>query len=231
MSDTPFTLSKEISGLALFFDAALGQWQMLDRLGAPQNITAYSPGNEWVEITTNTFLAEEVLDVAGLSSDERTLFFASQLLQQNAAYLSNGIAIVPTGGAEVVDVVVVSDVPLADALGVGGALPNSMNAGFNNSADNFSNTKFGRGVTYVQSTSAPNTMTPSDSWNFGSGDPTASDKLYLYRWIVISANAPVNSDLISVPAVRYVTSGISSQEPGNVYINRLRLSYEQQTRA
>jgi hypothetical protein len=73
-------------------------------------------------------------------------------------------------------------------------------------------------------------MIESDQWNFGSGEPTASGDLYLYRWVTITSNAGIalNNNVITVPDMRYVATGIAAKEPDLVHINRLRLAYEAQ---
>lgn len=217
MSDRPFRITKVLDG---------GNWQW-DALGNKWDI---HPGelavsNNWEVLNTKLFLSRESLDVAGLSVEDRTLFFGTQNLQKSMAY-SSTITVSPAGGATVIDIVVVSDVPLGDA---DGTTPFSLMAGFNLSPDNYENTKLGAGAVYVQSTNAPLTLLQSDSWNFGSGDPTATDKLYLYRWVSIESGFGIAAagNLVSVPDIRYSATGMTTQEPDLVYINRLRLSYEQ----
>ena len=218
MTDRPFRITKVIDG---------AQW-VWDQVGLKWDINPtyqFGTGNNWDVLGAGLFLSRETLDVAGLSTEDRTLFFGNQKLQRSLAYTTS-VTASPAGGGSVLDIVVVSDVPLGDAAD---ATPFSLMAGFNMSPDNYENTKLGVGAVYVQSTNAPLTMIQSDSYDFGSGDPTASDRLYLYRWVSIISGATIAGagDLLSVPDIRYSASGISTQEPDLVYINRLRLSYEQ----
>jgi len=218
MSDKPFRITKVLDGAQWVWDVPGNKWDIdpTYELGS---------GNNWEVLGASLFLSRETLDIAGLSVEERTLFFGTQTLQKSIAYTTS-ITASPAGGGSLSDTIVVSDVPLGDA---DGATPLSILAGFNMSPDNYENTILGNGTVYVQSTNAPLTMMQSDAWNFGSGDPTATNQLYLYRWVnIISGFGVANAgNLISVPDVRYVATGMSTQEPDLVYINRLRLSYEQ----
>jgi len=218
MTDRPFRITKVLDGAQWIWDQVGLKWDI-------DPTYEFGSGNNWDVISANLFLSREILDVAGLSTEDRTLFFGNQTLQKSLPYTTT-VTASPAGGGSVLDIVIVSDVPLGDAED---ATPLSLMAGFNMSPDNYENTKLGNGVVYVQSTNAPLTMVQSDAYNFGSGDPTASDRLYLYRWVSIISGATIAGpgDLLSVPDIRYLASGISTQEPDLVYINRLRLSYEQ----
>ena len=162
---------------------------------------------------------------------ELTLFFGSQGLQRSSTYFTS-ITPLPVGGGRVSDIFIVSDVPLQDVGALGTpSLATSTQAGFNASPDDALNTKFARGSVMVQSTNTPGVMIESDTWNFGSNDPTASDSLYLYRWVgLVTSGIPQNNDTITIPDLRYIATGITTKEPDLIHINRLRLSYEQQQR-
>jgi len=217
----PFEIKKSIDGAHFIYDQASNTWAV-----NPDSVL-YTGAN-WQALSASTFLSQETLDISGLSMQELTLFFGSQGLQRSFLY-STTILTTPTGGGGCVDTFIVSDVPLGDATG---ATPFSEFAGFNVSPDDYINTKFAHGRVMVQSTNAPLTMIESDQWSFGSGEPTASDSLYMYRWVSILSNAGValENDSLSVPDLRYVATGITTKEPDLMHINRLRLSYEQQQR-
>jgi hypothetical protein len=216
--DRPFALKKVIEGARFIFDEALNVW----------NIEAPT-GHNWNAISAHNFLSEEILDVAGLSKQDLTLFFGAQGLQRALPYTTD-VVVTPDGGAGLLDIFIVSDVPLAHPQNI--FPPTSFTAGFPTSADEALNTKFARGRAVVQSNSAPITMIESDTWDFGSNSPTAGDRLYLYRWILITSAAGIvmNGNFIFVPDVRYIANGITTKEKDLVHINRLRTSYEQQQR-
>jgi len=219
MSNEPFEIKKTINGATFIYDQASNSWSV------SVDTTLYTGAN-WEVLTASSFLSREILDISGLAKQELTLFFASQGIQRSYLYATTVIAS-PTGGGGLIDVFIVSDVPLGDPTG---STPFSQFAGFSKSPDNYINTKFAQGRVLVQSTSTPLVMMESDQWNFGSGEPTATDKLYLYRWVSILSNAGValEANLIHVPDQRYVATGITTKEPELIHINRLRLSYEQQ---
>ena len=226
MTDEPFRLTKTINGVTFVYDPVATTWEV--SYGFPGSIGPYNPGDNWEKLgLTNTFLYQDQIDLSGLAADERTLFFGTQILQRADAYLST-VTMAPTGGALVKDVTIISDIPLTDPTH-GGASPfNAQNAGFTNSGDEYTSVKLGIGRMWSQTTTAPLSLVNSDSWEFGSADPTASDTLYMYRYIAIEVPTPAPADAIQVPATRYVATGISTQESDLVYVNRLRRSYEQQ---
>lgn len=220
MSNEPFELKKTIEGARFIYDQASNNWAV-DGI----NDVIYT-GSNWEKLDAATFLSRETLDIAGLSMQELTLFFASQGLQRSFCYVTN-VTASPAGGAGCIDVFIVSDVPLGDA---DTATPFSEFAGFSKSPDDYINTKFAQGRVMSQSTSTPLTMIETDGWNFGSGEPTASGDLYLYRWVTITSNAGIalNNNFLAVPDMRYVATGIAAKEPDLVHINRLRVAYEAQ---
>jgi len=220
MANEPFQLKKTIQGARFIFDVALNQWDL--------DAVAGSTISNWERTSGHGFVSQEIIDIAGLSKQELTLFFGSQGLQRPLPYTTD-ILVTPIGGAGLVDIFIVSDVPLGD---VTSATHTSWSAGFASSPDDALNTKFAVGKVMVQSNNTPITMIESDAWNFGSGDPTASDKLYLYRWVYFTSAAGIalNNNIIVIPDLRYMANGITTKEPELQHINRLRLSYEQQQR-
>jgi hypothetical protein len=219
MNNEPFELKKTLEGARFIYDQSTNDWTV-----DPTDVI-YT-GSNWEKLAAGTFLSRETLDISGLSMQELTLFFASQGLQRSFCYVTT-VTASPAGGAGCADVFIVSDVPLGDATT---ATPFSEFAGFSKSPDDYINTKFAQGRIMTQSTSTPLTMIESDQWNFGSGEPTASGDLYLYRWVTITSNAGIalNNNVITVPDMRYVATGIAAKEPDLVHINRLRLAYEAQ---
>jgi len=199
-----------------------------------ENTATYagSPTNDWVftptaphPIGTGLFVYEETLDVSGWSKQDLTAFFANQNVQRPKTYTATGIINMTqpdtTGGVAASDTLIVSDVPLTiDA--------NLQNAGFMAHDSDYTTIKLAQGVLVTQTINAPQQMTVTDSWNYGSGEPTASDTLYLYRVIFITKGNPAPGDAIDFPELRYVAQGIAAEEDDYVYLNRLRRSYELQ---
>ena len=227
MSDEPFRITKTIDGATFYYDGPGTTWEV--SYGLPGSLSPYYPGHRWEKLgASETFLSRDQIDLAGFSSDERTLFFATQLIQRAAPYSSTVMVDPNIGGALVSEFVLITDIPLANPIN-GGVPPfNAQTAGFNNTEDEYTNVKLAIGTMWSQTTTSPLGLVNADRWEFGSGDPTASDTLYMYRYVTLTAGVPAPSDAISIPAVRYVATGVSTQESDLVYVNRLRRSYEQQ---
>lgn len=80
--------------------------------------------------------------------------------------------------------------------------------------------------------SIPGYMQLVQSNNFGSGKPTAAERLYCYRFIVPDSNAELTAAAtLMVPPTRYEILGQTDIEDELERIYRLRQSYEQLERA
>lgn len=73
----------------------------------------------------------------------------------------------------------------------------------------------------------PNYQQLQRSQRFESGEPNASDKLFCYRIVQISAEAlDAGLSNIVIPACRQLISGMFDEESELVYMQRLKRSYE-----
>jgi len=193
----------------------------------------------WQNLGSGVFLWEDQMDIGGWTKEGLTAFFASQYLQRPMPYSATGLVDAVLGGIEVLDQVIVSDEPIETTPLVIGIA----SVGFPSTPDDYMNIKFSQGFDFVQTTTAPMGMTMADSWNCGSNEPTASGTLYLARLVTVRKDAPniptearlvtvrkdapnIPTDICTVPEYRYVASGIATEEPEFVYLNRLRRSYE-----
>jgi len=213
----PFKVIKEFSPLALIREES--GWATLPSI---------YPTSSWEQLGPTSFCQRLSIDLGGLSSRDRTLFFEANILQRPRAYIPYQLN--PLAGLSVTDQIVISSVPLEDYATA--VLPDAyagMFAGFNQSTDEFNQTILGEGVQVVQNSNILHILPVTDSYSFGSGEPTATSKLYLYRWILINASGPLNpGDHFTLPPIRYLGIGISGKEKDLVYIERLRRSYEAQ---
>ena len=73
-----------------------------------------------------------------------------------------------------------------------------------------------------------NLMLPATSGSFGSSEPTAVQKLWTYR-IVIVAGALADGDILNLPATRFVLGADIIKEGDLEYMMRLKRSYELST--
>lgn len=69
-------------------------------------------------------------------------------------------------------------------------------------------------------------MTPATLGQFGSLEPSASEKLYIYRIIVPATANRVAGDAIGIPATRFIMNGAVAKESELEYMMRLKRSYE-----
>jgi len=70
-----------------------------------------------------------------------------------------------------------------------------------------------------------NMLLPATSGSFGSNEATAVQKLWLYR-IILTGGPPLDGDIITIPATRFVLGAEIVDEPDLEYIMRLKRSYE-----
>lgn len=81
-----------------------------------------------------------------------------------------------------------------------------------------------RGWTANNTASFPTVLTPFMGQEFGSGEPSAADKIYLYRFLLPSGT-PAPTSNFSVPGLRFLLGGVPVAEPDLEWIYRLRRSY------
>jgi len=173
------------------------------------------------------FVYQSQIDIAGWTKEGLTAFFSNQYTQRSGPYTPDIVPPVlpPALGAndmlQARDYLIITDVPLEINSTI-------IHAGFMDNHSDYMTIKFGQAIIYVQSSTTPIMMIQGDSWNFGSGQPTASGTLYVTRICIPHKNAPLPTSTLSFPAIRYVAQGIATAEPEFVYLNRLRRSYELQ---
>jgi len=215
MTDKPFNIVAYLPQFSgIYVAASTNDW----------TINTVLTTGDWTDLTGGAFLFETQIDMAGWTKQGLTAFFANQFVQRAIPYTVFGASAAPTGGAEVLDQIIVSDVPLdTTPLTLGVA-----NVGYPTTPDDYMTIKFSQGFQFTQTTNAPTTMTQGDTWTTGSGEPTAAGTLYVYRLIQILKTPPAPADRVNCPEYRYVAQGIATAEPEFVYLNRLRRSYELQ---
>lgn len=67
---------------------------------------------------------------------------------------------------------------------------------------------------------------PATTGSFGSLQPTACEKLWIYRIILVQDTVRTNGDRIIIPATRFIMSGTVVKEAELDYMMRLKRSYE-----
>jgi len=81
-----------------------------------------------------------------------------------------------------------------------------------------------RGWTATNTTSFPDLLTPFSGQEFGSGEPSAAEKIYLYRFL-LPTGTPNPTATFRVPGLRFRLGGVPVAEPDLEWIYRLRRSY------
>jgi len=221
MEDKAFRIVKEFDAVTIAMSSSPGIWEIVEGALPYQ-------GDGWKALSSNAFYWTDTLDLHGITRQERTLFFSNNMLQRPWPYLTS-VTPPPAGlGYTIIDQMVVSDIPL-DAPDSTSS-PWSQTAGYSDTKDDYMSVKLGQGFLASSTDSSPKALPILDSWSFGGNDPTASNRLYLYRWIHIldvTATPFIAGEQIGFPSYRYVGSGISTTEPDLVWIMRLRRSFEE----
>lgn len=203
-------LTKEIPKCFATFNAVSGFWE--------------TSLNEWKMSSSVPTLAynETYFDLAGLSQQEKTLFFNG--IQQQDMY--NPIPQNAATGDSVVVVDLLSSKPLSEAdlslFGIQGNFAGEI------STLTFHETIFARIRQYVSvaDTAGWAGMTLVSDNQLGSMDPTASDRIYVYRTLSLAAAGSINQlELFNTRFVLYANA-VAEQE--YQYLMRLKRSYELQ---
>jgi len=221
--DRAFRLVKELSPVTLQVEeGSTGDFEVI-----PGSI-GYEQTGEWAALSSSAFYWRGTMDLRGVTASDRTLFFASNIYQRPLPYLSSVDMASPVMlGFTIMDQLIVSDVPLDDPAAT--TSPWSQTAGFADSRDDYMEVKLAQGFLCSSNTNTPKALPVVDTWSFGSNDPTATNKLYLYRWLNIFF-APgtqfLPGEKIAIPPYRYVGTGISTNEPDLEWLMRLKRSFE-----
>jgi hypothetical protein len=178
----------------------------------------------WRQIFPNlgVFVNSTYFDLAGMTMEEKTLFFQGAAIQEvlNPQFSPAS----PGDGMIVVDIM--SQVPLTDAevnnFKISGNMLASPSATLT-----FDQTIYGR-IRYMNvdldNQAGTFAITVSDN-QLGSLSPSASDRVYCYRYVTIAQGAPGFSTLF--PA-RYLLRADAKSEAEYEYLMRLKRSYELQ---
>ena len=210
------TLTKEFQYLTADFVG--GQW-VIDQ--SPPQIDGTNSGWRQPNPGQGYFINSTYFDLAGMSDEDKTLFFKGATTQEMFAVgVSNQAA---GDGAILMDVMTTRQ--LTDAE-VGEFLIYGNFAG--NGPITFDQTVYARirsMVVDIDTQAWGYMMTLSDN-QIGSLEATASDRVYCYR--AIALGTPTTADRVVVSPVRYILSAEAKEEPEYQYLMRLKRSYELQ---
>ena len=167
------------------------------------------------------FVSETYFDLAGLSMEEKTLFFDGATIQelQNPSHV---------GGAagdlcQIIDIM--SSIPLTDTELNNFAVYGNVSP---NSIPTFASTIYARNRIYLVDVDfgASSFFNLLSSNQLGSLQPTATDRIYCYRYVLFGANNAGTS--FTVTPARYILAATAKEEPTYEYLMRLKRSYDLQ---
>jgi len=182
-------------------------------------------GNGWKKIglpTQGVFLSSKQIDLNGLRIDEKSMFFDAASIQ-NPTYVCSQSGTNPGDNIQIIDAV--STIPLDVENNVFD--PVFFGFGFPGSAlGNHEHVIYGRFQRWSTDVDHAQTFPVMvESNTFGSMEATASDTLYLYRWVYFTAAAITVG---SVGPARVMFGITAKEEPTYQQLMRMRRSFELQ---
>jgi hypothetical protein len=195
----------------------------VDKVGPVYTLDTSLSNSNWRQLSPGggSFIANTYFDLAGLAMDDMTLFFEGAAMQE---ILPPSIT-VGTAGDLINIIDIMCTTPLTDnEVFLYGTYANIIGAG---SALTFDQTIYGRVRTFnmdLDNLAGGYFITIGDNQT-GSLEATASDRIYCYRLVAISATA---DSTIAVTGARYLLRTSAKEEPEYQYLMRLKRSYELQ---
>ena len=183
-----------------------------------------SGSSGWRQFSTNGAISSNYFDLAGMSMDEKTLFFEASGVQTTSP---PGTDQDGAAGDSLVILDIMSSTPLTDAqLGVFYTLGN-----FSGSTITWTETVYARQQVWARTINEAGLayMVLLNEEQYGSMSPTASDRVYSYRVVVAAGviGGPGATSMFVYPA-RHILRAEAKEEPDHQYIMRLLRSYELQ---
>ena len=183
--------------------------------------TVFPDGSGWInEGLTNMIAYETYFDLSGYELDDITFVPTGVLLQDPGRYTGNN----PALDIELLDIVSQERLSLTDlnAQLTLGSVP-----GMTGTTEDFTQIIAGNYRLMIQQTTsaAIDLLLPVDGGSFGSGEPTAAAKLWVYRIARVNGSKGAGNTL-TIPASRFVMSGTAIKEDDLPYMMRLKRSYE-----
>ena len=178
----------------------------------------------WTMPSNGFFVNEQILDLAGLSKQELTIFF-NGIAQQD---MGNPLVYNQAAGDTIVVYDLISSVPLnTNELGTI-ALTGNFNNTLGQNTPTFEQTIYLQRNVYTVDldTAAWGSAIQVSSHQMGSLAATASDRLYCYR--IVLPGTPTAANRIDTFPVRFVLGADPREEKEYQYLMRLKRSYDLQ---
>jgi len=205
------------------------QYLQLVRSG-PDWTVQFTKGS-WRKIGAESFVSENYFDLAGMAMDDKTLFFEAAGVQTVLAPLANNVG---TGDSAIImDIMCtrqITDAQLIATLLYGNMAGNQGVSGSQGPLS-FEETVYARTQMFVRhvDTAAWGYLTMTDENFFGSMEPTASDRIYSYRLVFLSAlTGGTNTTEVTIAPARHLLKSSAREESDHKYMMRLMRSYQLQ---
>lgn len=225
--DMQRTLCSEFGPLSIQYDGDSSKWVLLASGGDYQEISS--------SITSAMYVSQVDIDLSGYAMDRKT-FYPYSSFEQRSGPTNGKFSGTLTSQPSVVDMTIVSSVPMTNAdLGaaVGGQAPGfTIYSGFPGGIGRFDRGQIVHGE--LKWYTVDSTLSVAGGNNvlklmtrevFSSLEPTAADKLYSYRILLVSTAADEGTSC-TWPSSRVLLPGNISSEPKLEYMMRLKRSYE-----
>lgn len=205
------TLSAMHPALYATYDPAAGGWIQL---------------NGWQQASLTVLFHETQIDLSGYASKSLTYFPEAVGIQDPGTHLFAGGAGATYTALQVLDII--TSVPM-DIQAISD-LQSTFNTGpgMLGSTHEAETILMGQYRFFTPNTflTYPNYVQLERSQTFGSGDPTAADKLFCYRIVTAITDDLGPGSLAIIPAARQILNGYMDEETELVYMQRLKRSYE-----
>ena len=194
-------------------------------------INASSTKGSWKAVDDTNFVSSQYIDLAGLSMEEKTLFFEAATVQT--------VGIPSANNTRVGDSVTIMDLMSSRKINdlqavltlVYGNFAGNVNDGSGQGPLSFDETIYARVQNYTRhvDTAAWGLLTLTGENFFGSMEPTASDRIYYYRVVSVSNDTSgTATDNIFIYPARHLLQVKAKEEPDHEYMMRLLRSYQLQ---
>jgi hypothetical protein len=178
----------------------------------------------WTSPTNGLYVSQNYFDLAGLAMDDETIFFEGMAVQQSGVPAITGAA-----GDNYILYDIMTSIPIdtSDLLLLGNLSVRGL--GYPGSELNYEHVLYSRTRRYTLDldTTARMAMLALDEQS-GSMAPTASDRIYCYRIVLIDAATLGAAANINVQPARYLIQAVPKEEPEFEYLMRLKRSYDLQ---
>jgi len=170
---------------------------------------------------TDYFSSATYFDLAGMSMEDKTMFVEAATVQQAGILLVSGA----TGDNVVLyDIMTSIPIDITDISVQTDIVQRGL--GFSGSALNFEHVIYQRMTRYgVELDFGGAFPVLSEEHQSGSLSPTASDRIYSYRLLIVGA---VGDTSVVLPPVRHLISADAKEEPTYQHLMRMKRSYDLQ---